>query len=80
MAVYEKPSPYDRWERFIIPWYKRLLIRILLDEKERRFIYDRVTKINQQRREEQRRAVEAQREYGIRKMRERRKGVNNGTR
>ncbi|MFW6047085.1 MAG: hypothetical protein ACOCP4_04815 [Candidatus Woesearchaeota archaeon] len=77
MAVFEKPNPYDMWERFVIPWYKRLLMRLFLDERERRFIYNRVTKINQQRKEERRRVVEAQREYSIRKMRERRNNVQN---
>lgn len=70
MTVYEKPDPYDQWERFTFPWYKKLLMFLFLSKKERIYISGKVQKINLQRKNDHHKMVEAQREYGIRKMRE----------
>lgn len=42
-------NPYDSWERFKLPWYKRIFL-VFLGKKERQDVQERIDKINRLRR------------------------------
>jgi len=72
--VYEKPSPYDMWERFKLPLHMRILI-FLLTKEERKNIEKRINNINRIRRKEKAESINEMRKR-IRPQPQRRPGQN----
>ena len=57
-VVYHRPSPYDNWERFKLPWYQRIIVKLFLSKKEKEQLQRKIDKINATREKEHHEAVE----------------------
>lgn len=57
MGVYERPNPYDQWDRYKLPLRARITL-LFLSKNERKKIKNKIDKINRIRRLDLKREIE----------------------